>query len=400
MMRLLTLIVLLLGSLSWAQRVDVPFWHTAGPPAQEVFEDFIAGFNSSQTEYRIQARYVGDFREGGLKLLASLRSGSAPVLFHAEVSFLGQLVDEGVAQPLDSYLGNLPTDFYPSFLETGKLRGKTYGLPIGLSVPVFFYNADQFKAKNIKVPTTWSEVAAAAAKLSSRAARGLIVSSDIWSFNVLVMSRGGSLINANGKPNLTDPKVVESLEYLQKLVRDGHAQSRNIAEAQFSVADFLRTKAFMGLAPSTTWPLIESRAPIPFTLGVAATPAEARGKVPLSGATLVVLKGASAEQARGATVFWRYLMEPRNIARWTQTTYYMPMRRSAQPLLESFYQADPRRRIAFAQAENAAAWIQDPEVTVWYLYLEEALEKALKGGTAARVALEEAQRKAMQTESR
>lgn len=395
---LVTLAVLL--GLATAQRIDVPFWHTAGPPAQEVFEGFIEQFNASQREYRIVARYVGDFREGGLKLLAAIRSGSTPVLFQAELSFLGQMVQEGVALPLNDYLGNLPNDFYPGFLETGQLRGRTFGLPFGLSVPVFFYNADQFKARNLKPPTTWADVANAASRLSSRAAKGLIVSSDVWSFNVLVMSRGGSLVTAQGRPNFTDNTVVQSLEYLQRLVKAGHAQSRNIAEAQFSVADFLRTKAFMGMAPSTTWPLIESRAPIPFTLGVTAVPYDERGKVPLSGATLVVLRGASPDQIRGAVAFWRYLMEPRNLARWTETTYYMPMRRSAQPLLEEFYKADPRRRIAFAQVENAGPWIQDPEFTVWYVYLEEALEKVLKGNVAPKTALEEAQRKALQTERR
>lgn len=50
--------------------------------------------------------------------------------------------------------------------------------------------------------------------------------------------------------------------------------------------------------------------------------------------------------------------------------------------------------MAFSQVERASPWIRDPEVTVWYTFLEEALEKALKGNVPARQALEEAQRKA------
>jgi sn-glycerol 3-phosphate transport system substrate-binding protein len=162
----------------------------------------------------------------------------------------------------------------------------------------------------------------------------------------------------------------------------------------------LRTKTFMGIAPITLWPLIENRAPIPFRLGVAAVPRSEGGKVPLAGGTLVVLRGASEQQARGAVAFWRFLMEPANIARWVKATYYMPMRRSAQPLLEDFYKEDPRRRVAFGQVEHADVWLQDPEFTIWYSFLEDALERALKGNANARQVLEEAQRRANSVERR
>jgi sn-glycerol 3-phosphate transport system substrate-binding protein len=74
------------------------------------------------------------------------------------------------------------------------------------------------------------------------------------------------------------------------------------------------------------------------------------------------------------------------------------MRRSAQPLLEEFYKSDPRRRVAFGQAEEADVWIQDPEFVLWYGFLEEALERALKAGANAKAVLEEAQKKATATE--
>ncbi|RIH93250.1 ABC transporter substrate-binding protein [Meiothermus granaticius] len=400
MRRALFAILALMG-LALAQKpVEITFWHTAGPPGQEALESILDDFNASQKEYKINYKYVGDYREGGLKLLAALRSGGAPNVFHAEISFLGRMVQDGIALPLDDYLGTLPNDFYPGFLQTGRLAGKTYGLPIGLSVPVFFYNADQFAARGIAVPKTWAEVAAAAQKLTTRAAKGYIASSDIYSFNAVVMAQGGSIVTKDGKPNFTDPKVVASLQYLQDLVRKGAAQSRNIAEAQFSVADFLRTKAFMGIAPITIWPLIESRAPIPFKLGVAAVPLEPGGKVPLAGGTLVALKGTNEAQLKGIVALWKFMMEPANIAKWTKATYYLPMRRSAQPLLEDFYKADPRRRVAFGQAENADVWIQDPGFTVWYSYLEDALERALKGGADAKAVLEEAQRRALSVDKK
>lgn len=49
-----------------------------------------------------------------MKLLAALRSGRPPALFHAELSFLPRLAKEGLALPLDAYLQDLPQDLYPA----------------------------------------------------------------------------------------------------------------------------------------------------------------------------------------------------------------------------------------------------------------------------------------------
>ncbi len=396
MKRLLISLVLLWG-LALAQTV-ITFWHTVDPPGQQVLEAIVSDFNAQQKDYRIESRYVGDLREGGIKLLAALRAGGAPALYYAEVSFVARGVKENLALPLDSYLGKLPSDFYPTLLDVGRYKAKTYALPVELHVPVLFYNADQFAARGIAVPKTWDELAAAAQKLTNRAAKGYIVSSDIYSFNALVMSRGGSLIGPDGKPNFTDPKVLASLQYLQNLVQKGWAQSRNIAEAQFAAIDFIRTKAFMIIAPVTQWPVVEARTPIPFKLGVAPLPKTPDGKMALAGGTLMVLRGATEQQTKGAVAFWKFMMEPANIARYVQATYALPMRKSAQPLLSDFYKADPRRQIAFSQLENASRWISDPQATVWYDYLEQALEKVLKGGADPKAALEEAQNKAMSVE--
>jgi sn-glycerol 3-phosphate transport system substrate-binding protein len=383
-----------------AQRpVEVAFWHTLDSPGREALEKIVGDFNARQRDYRVVAQYVGDLREGGIKLTAAIRAGNPPQLYYGEVSFVSRAVQENLALPLEEYLGALPNDFYPGLLETGRFRGRTYALPLELHLPVLFFNADQLAARRLNPPQSWEALASAAQQLTTRSAKGLMVVSDVYSFNAVVMSQGGQLVR-EGQPNFTDGKVVQSLEYLQNLVRSGHAVSRNIAEAQFAMVDFVRTKVFMGIAPITVWPTLEKRTPIPFRLGVAPLPRTPDGKLPLAGGNLMVLRGASEAQARGAVALWRHWMEPASIADWVKATYCLPLRRSAQPLLEQFYREDPRRRVAFAGLEQAATWVQDPEVTLWYGFLEEALERVLKGNANPRQALEEAQRKAQTVERR
>lgn len=396
----LFLLLLSLGSAAYAQRpVDIAFWHTLEPPGREALEKIVAEFNRRQREYRVVLQYVGDLREGGLKLTAAIRAGNAPQLYYGEVSFVSRAAQENLALPLDEYLGALPGDFYPGLLEAGRLRGRTYALPVELHLPVLFYNADQLASRRLAPPQSWEALAGVAQQLTTRSAKGFIVVSDVYSFNVVVMSRGGQLVR-EGRPNFTDARVVQSLEYLHNLVRSGYALSRNIAEAQFAMVDFLRTKVFMGVAPITVWPTLEKRTPIPFRLGVAPLPRTPDGKLPLAGGNLLVLRGASEAQARGAVALWRYWMEPASLAEWVQATYCLPMRRSAQPLLEDFYREDPRRRVVLGGLEQAAVWAQDPEVTLWYGFLEEALERVLKGNANPLQALQEAQRKALAVERR
>ncbi|GAA5336347.1 ABC transporter substrate-binding protein [Thermus hydrothermalis] len=384
---------------AWASaQVSIPFWHTAGPPGNRVLEEAIQSFNASQKAYRLEARYVGDYREAGVKLLAALRSGGAPVLFHGELSFLPRLAQEGVALPLDAYLKDLPKDLYPEMLRTGQVKGKTFGLPLGLSVPALYYNKDAFRARGLRPPRTWPEVEEAAARLTGRTAKGMVVSTDIWSFNAIVMSLGGSLVK-DGLPAFTSKEAVEALEMLYRMVQKGHAQARNLAEAQFAVADFLRTKAFMGIGPTTALPVVEAQTALPFAVGLAPLPRREGGAVPLSGAALAVLKGASPEQAQGAVAFWLHFLEPKRQAAWVRTTWYLPLRKEAERELADFLK-DPERQAVFAQAEVGRPWSQDPELVVWYGYLEEALERSLKQGVRPQAALEEAQRKALAVERR
>ncbi|MFX7988754.1 hypothetical protein ABTK55_19465, partial [Acinetobacter baumannii] len=90
---------------------------------------------------------------------------------------------------------------------------------------------------------------------------------------------------------------------------------------------------------------------------------------------------------------------PKRQAEWVRITWYLPLRKEAERELADFLK-DPERQAVFAQAEVGRPWSQDPELVVWYSYLEEALERSLKQGVKPQMALEEAQRKAMGVERR
>jgi sn-glycerol 3-phosphate transport system substrate-binding protein len=366
-------------------------------PAGRLLAAFAQEFAAKDGRYRVLPQYVGEYRDGETKLVAALRSGTAPVLFQAEISFFPRLVAEGRALALDPYLNldrALVEDLFEPAWNYGLLEGKRYGLPLNTSTPVLFYNLDAFRAKGLKAPRNWKEFEEAAKALTSRQAKGFIFVTDpqAWLFEAMVTSRGGNLVK-DGKPNFTSKEALEALEMLDRLNRAGALSARSMAEATFAQLDFVRTKGMMVMASIANWPAAENFS-FAFTLGVAPVPREPGGKVPMGGAQLVVLKGASEAQVRGALEFWKYLMEPRNVARWVEASYYVPVRKSAIPLLEGFYRENPFRKVAFEQIAHAQERPKEPQFTAWASLLAEALEKSLKGGVPPRKALEEAQRKA------
>ncbi|MER3480278.1 MAG: ABC transporter substrate-binding protein [Meiothermus sp.] len=393
MKRVVAWLFLALG-LAFAQ-VEIPFWHSMDGPAGRAIDQFAKEFNAKQRSFRVVPVYKGDYRDGENSLVSALRAGGAPVLYQAEVVFFPRLVAEGSAVALDDLVRPLPfeNDLFEAAWDYGIIGGKRYGLPFNTSTPVLFFNEDQLRAKGLKVPSNWKEFGEVARALSSRQSKGFIALTESWTFEAMVTSRGGNLVTPDGKPNLTSPQVVEALEFLQNLNRSGVISVRNLAESTFAQLDFVRTKGMMVFASIANWPAAENFS-FAFKLGVAPVPREPGGKVPLGGAQLVVVKGARPEEVRGAVEFWKYLMEPEVVARWVQASYYVPLRKSATPLLEKFYRENPYRKVAFEQIAYAQPRPRVPQFATWRNFLEEALERALKGGVPARQALEEAQRKA------
>jgi sn-glycerol 3-phosphate transport system substrate-binding protein len=365
-------------------------------PAGRVIDQFAETFNAKQRAYKVTPRYQGDYREEESKLVAAIRAGGAPVLFQSEVVFFPRLVAEGSVLALDDLVKELPKafvdDLFDAAWDYGLIADKRFGLPFNTSTPVLFFNENQLRAKGLKPPSTWKEFAEVARALNTRNSKGFIALTESWTFEAMVTSRGGNLVK-DGKPNFTSPEVIEALEMLQGLGKGGIISVRNLAESTFAQLDFVRTKGMMVFASIANWPAAENFA-FAFKLGVAPVPREPGGKVPLGGAQLVVVKGASAEQQKGALEFWKFLMEPENIAAWVKASYYVPLRRSAEPLLDGFYKENPYRKIAFQQVASAQPRPRVPQFATWRNALEEALERALKSGVPAKQALEEAQRKA------
>ncbi|UCH27392.1 MAG: ABC transporter substrate-binding protein [Trueperaceae bacterium] len=377
-------------------QTTIEFWHSHSP-VEETIDALAEAFNESQGDYRVIPRYIGNYREGAIKLIAALGADNQPVLFDAEVTVFPRLVEEGTLLDLSDLAAGLApemvSDFFPALWQYGELQGGRYGLPWDMAVPVLFYNATAFRQLGIEVPKDWDAFEAAAARLTTRQTTGFIDVTAAFLFEMMVMSRGGQIVTDDGMPNFDSPEAIESLELLMRLADERHSLVRSFGELEAALVDFVRTKGMMAFASIGFWPQGQ-RYTIAFEAGAAPIPNSGDATVPLVEGQLVVVKGASEEERQGAFAFWRFLMEPEHIKTWVEASFYLPPRRSAVPLLEPWYAEDPNRRAGLDQIEHAAPRPRIGAYAIWQGYLEEAIELSLKRGVAAEVALREAQQRA------
>ena len=378
-------------------RTKITFWHSMAG-GEKAVNALVDGFNKSQDKFEVVPTMSGTYPESNTKLIAALRAKNAPAIFQSEIGFFPKLAEDGALADLSSFEKTLPDatikDFFPALWNYGLWDGKRVGLPWNASTPVLFYNANLLRAKGLKPPTTWPEFAQVAKSLTARGTKGWIAFNDSWQFEQMVLSRGGNVVTDDGKPNFTSKEVVDALEFMRTLVQSGNAIPRNVAEAQFAILDFVRTKAAMAIASIANWPDILPFS-VAFELGAAPLPKGAKTVVPFGGAQLVVLKDSSADEQAGAWAFWQYLMRPESIVAWTKASYYVPVRRSALPLLADWYKENPYRKIAFEQFDDAVSRPRNPGYAIWKTFLEEAIERVIKGGADPKASLEEAQKRAL-----
>lgn len=105
----------------------------------------------------LKINYV--MNKGWGEIAAAASAGDAPDIFFFDGNpdlILPQLLNQGLVEPLDSYIENDPTfvnNFVPGVLETQKSDGKLYALPFDVMPYGIFVNYDVLDNANVAYPT-------------------------------------------------------------------------------------------------------------------------------------------------------------------------------------------------------------------------------------------------------
>src|SRR3989449_4028779 len=178
----------------------------------------ISGWSSSPTEDALLTESINAFMaaNSGVKvkwepiaqdyetvLKTNLAAGTEADVFYADIFWIDSLMKTGKLLALDDLMaksGTKKEDFVSSLINAFSYNGKVYGIPKDFNTLGLVYNKDLFKAASVAEPTndwTWTDLSAAAKKLTTGSVVGLSLPADAARFMPFLWQAGGGRADIN-----------------------------------------------------------------------------------------------------------------------------------------------------------------------------------------------------------
>lgn len=189
-------------------------------------------WNKANPEKQIQlTANVFPYDDMHNKLLVALQSGKgAPDIADIEVTkFANYLKGEPQILPLNDVVEPEEGNIVQSRLDIYSKDGQYYGLPFHVGAAVIYYNKEILDQAGVNPDDiiTWDDFEKAGKVVLEKTGVPMttLETSDFWALWPQVAQLEGSddFIDANGEPNLDDPKIAEILNYQQNLIDEGIA---------------------------------------------------------------------------------------------------------------------------------------------------------------------------------
>jgi ABC-type glycerol-3-phosphate transport system substrate-binding protein len=367
-----------------------------GGPIGKKLEHMIAEFNKLHPEGELKSVQMGSYDALAQKLMGAIASNSPPTIAQMYESWTDQFYRAGYLEPLhdfivgDSFFGL--QDFFPVFIEDNTFDSMIVTLPFNKSLPVFYYNATVFDSVGItNFPQDWSEFRVACEKLKNLRIWPTSWPIDVWYFGSMLYQEGGELFNPETKkPGFNRAAGVKVLKYVVELVKDSLFYLNPGFQRQ---DEFLSGNVATIPASIVSWAFLKGRPK--FKMVVAPFPQGTKKGVVIAGTNIGMFKRSNPAEKKLAWEFIRWFLEPQQQLEWTKATYYIPARKSVTelPEFQKFLTENPNYDKIIAQLEFAHT---EPKTKEWFtgrIYLNEALEEALRLELSPEQALENAARR-------
>jgi multiple sugar transport system substrate-binding protein len=135
-------------------------------------------YNATNPTPKIKFVHI-DHQEYDRKILIQTAAGNPPDVFLLTSTDLSTLAYRGVLEDLNYWIAtdtSLHTaDFFPALLKTATIHEQIYGIPVGYTPMVIYYNRRLFREAGVPYPDTawtWDDFLQAAIKLTRRDANG------------------------------------------------------------------------------------------------------------------------------------------------------------------------------------------------------------------------------------
>ena len=352
-------------------QTEVQWWHAMSGPLGEWVNDLAKDFNASQKDYKVVPTFKGTYDESMTAAVAAFRSGNAPHILQVyEVGTATMMAAKGAIKPVGEVMteGGAKFDtkvYIPAVAGYYTApNGQMLSFPFNSSTPIFYYNKDAFKAAGLDpntAPSTWPEVALAAAKLKTSGHKCPFTTSWIsWTqlesfstwHNTLFATQNNGFGGPAARLAFNSPLHVRHFENLANMSKQGlfvYKGRGNAADVSFPSGECAMISASSGLYArvSKEAKFAYGMAPLPYYPDVAGAPQN----TVIGGASLWVMAGKKPEEYKGVAAFFNYLSKAEVQSATHKRTGYLPITSASYELTEKsgFYKENPGTDVAVNQ---------------------------------------------------
>ena len=369
---LLTLFTgILLAPVIGQAQTEVQWWHSMVAVNGEWVNDLAKDFNASQKDYKITPVFKGSYDESMTAAIAAFRAGNAPHILQVfEVGTATMMASKGAIVPVAQIMKDAGYKFDPTAYVSAVAgyytapNGQMLSFPFNSSTTIFYYNKDAFKAAGLptdKAPSTWPEVALAAAKLKASGHKCPFTTAwqgwtQLESFsswhNVEFATKSNGLAGLDARLKIDSPLHQRHIENLGNMSKQGlfvYKGRGNVPEASFvsgECAMINTSSGFYGNVAKNA-KFAYGLAPLPYYPDVAGAPQN----TVIGGASLWVMAGKKPAEYKAVAAFFNYVSSPEVQSASHKRTGYLPVTTAAYQLTEKsgFYKQNPGTDVAVTQ---------------------------------------------------
>ena len=323
------------------------------------------------------------------KVLQQASSKTLPDILVLDNPDVQEIASSGALAPLSQF-GLSADGLAEGVVDASTYDGEVYGLQPAANSITLFYNPDLLDAAGVSVPTTWDELKAAAAALTTEDQYGIAFSAPAnyegtWQFLPFMWTAGGD------ESDIDTPETAEALQLWVDMVSAGSASTSVVTWTQPDVNDqFIAGAAAMMINGPWQIPILEEAGA---SYEIASIPVPSLGDpviAPLGGESFTLPNtGDAARQAKAAVVLECINSDDSQLT-IAQERNLVPTRLSLQdqfvadnPVMAAFSDM-----VATARARTGELGVDWPEAAT---KIYTAVQSALVGGLTPSEALEQAQ---------
>jgi sn-glycerol 3-phosphate transport system substrate-binding protein len=381
--------------------VEVTLWHTLpavrGGRASAPFADMVDAFNRSQGKVKVKVEAFTSGPEMERRFFSLPPDDrELPDLVELWWGANRAAIDSGrvvAAQACVDATGLELSDFVPQTLAVTRVEGRQWGLPIGHFGHVLFYDKGAFARAGLdseRPPATLAELRRAAEALKAAGVAHPLASRLV---HPLFWTSTASANNQDGHSGRAT-EVTFASEETRRIARWAKAMfdDQLVRPPQSDGQPFDDLLALgrgeSAMTIGLSWDLKDigralrqGQAPPGFRLGVAPLPTLDGPGVSLANASSLFLGSASSRERRAAAwSFLEWFESPAQQARWHETSFFFPTRRSAaaEPAVIALWAREPELAAGWSAATNAGPeWLQGTLVGA-SRKIEEEFDRALE----------------------